>query len=102
LFWVPENLVRINKWKKPFSIWDELVTVAQRIDLETETDAILAHLKHPKLIYCPILRVQEMRKSHFCCAISPRNIETNGKTQIHPDPKYLLPDAIETLKATGH
>jgi hypothetical protein len=74
LFWVPENLVRINKWKKPFSIWDELAYCRTSIDLETETDAILAHLKHPKLIYCPILRVQEMRKSHFCCAISPRNI----------------------------
>jgi thiazole synthase len=28
-------------------------------------------------------------------------LETNWlKLEIHPDPKYLMPDAIETLKAT--
>ena len=32
---------------------------------------------------------------------SPANFGTNFiKLEIHPDPKYLLPDPVETLKAT--
>jgi thiazole synthase len=31
----------------------------------------------------------------------PEALETNWlKLEIHPDPKYLMPDAIETLRAT--
>jgi thiazole synthase len=36
----------------------EMVTVVKRIDLETETDAIISHLKHPHIhllqyFWCP-------------------------------------------------
>jgi thiazole synthase len=35
----------------------------------------------------------------FCGATGKEALETNWlKLEIHPDPKYLMPDAIETLK----
>jgi thiazole synthase len=44
-----------------------------------------------------------MQRSCFCGATGKRSLETNWlKLEIHPDPKYLMPDAIETLKATEH
>ena len=44
----------------------ELVTVAlKRIDLATETDAILAHLKHPRINLLPNTSVHVMQKKPF-------------------------------------
>jgi thiazole synthase ThiGH ThiG subunit len=52
-------------------------------------------------IYYPILL--RNAKKLFCGATGKRALETNWlKLEIHPDPKYLMPDAIETLKATEH
>ena len=81
----------------------ELVTVAlKRIDLETETDAILAHLKHPKINLLPNTSgARTAKEAIFAAQLAREALETNWlKLEIHPDPKYLLPDAIETLKAT--
>lgn len=81
----------------------ELVTVAlKRIDLETETDAILSHLKHPLINLLPNTSgARNAKEAVFAAQLAREALETNWlKLEIHPDPKYLMPDAIETLKAT--
>ena len=81
----------------------QLVTVAlKRIDLETETDAILSHLKHPNLNLLPNTSgARNAKEAIFAAQLAREAFETNFlKLEIHPDPKYLLPDPIETLKAT--
>jgi thiazole synthase len=81
----------------------ELVTVAlKRVDLETETDAILSHLKHPHIHLLPNTSgARNAKEAIFAAQLAREALETNWlKLEIHPDPKYLMPDAIETLKAT--
>lgn len=81
----------------------ELVTVAlKRIDLETETDAILRHLQHPKINLLPNTSgARNAKEAIFAAQLAREALETNWiKLEIHPDPKYLMPDPIETLIAT--
>ncbi len=81
----------------------ELVTVAlKRVDLETDTDAILSHLNHPRINLLPNTSgARNAKEAIFAAQLAREALETNWlKLEIHPDPKYLLPDAIETLKAT--
>lgn len=81
----------------------EMVTVAlKRIDLETETDAIISHLKHPHIHLLPNTSgARNAKEAVFAAQLAREALETNWlKLEIHPDPKYLMPDAIETLKAT--
>ncbi len=81
----------------------ELVTVAlKRVDLETDTDAILSHLNHPRINLLPNTSgARNAKEAVFAAQLAREALETNWlKLEIHPDPKYLLPDAIETLKAT--
>ena len=81
----------------------ELVTVAlKRVDLETETDDLLAHLRHPNINLLPNTSgARNAKEAVFAAQLAREAMETNWlKLEIHPDPKYLLPDPIETLKAT--
>ncbi|TGD57275.1 thiazole synthase [Flavobacterium humi] len=81
----------------------ELVTVAlKRVDFETETDAILSHLQHPHIHLLPNTSgARNAKEAIFAAQLAREALETNWlKLEIHPDPKYLMPDAIETLKAT--
>lgn len=81
----------------------ELVTVAlKRVDLETETDVILSHLKHPRINLLPNTSgARNAKEAIFAAQLAREALETNWlKLEIHPDPRYLLPDPIETLKAT--
>lgn len=81
----------------------ELVTVAlKRVDLETETDAILSHINHPHINLLPNTSgARNAKEAVFASQLAREALETNWlKLEIHPDPKYLLPDPIETLKAT--
>lgn len=81
----------------------ELVTVAlKRVDLETETDELLSHLKHPRINLLPNTSgARNAKEAVFAAQLAREAMETNFlKLEIHPDPKYLLPDPIETLKAT--
>lgn len=81
----------------------ELVTVAlKRIDLETETDDLLAHLYHEHINLLPNTSgARNAKEAIFAAQLAREAMETNFlKLEIHPDPKYLLPDPIETLKAT--
>jgi len=81
----------------------ELVTVAlKRVDLETETDDLLAHLNHTHVNLLPNTSgARNAKEAIFAAQLAREAMETNWlKLEIHPDPKYLLPDPIETLKAT--
>lgn len=81
----------------------ELVTVAlKRVDLETDTDSLLAHLQHTHVNLLPNTSgVRNAKEAVFAAQLAREALETNWiKLEIHPDPKYLLPDPIETLKAT--
>ena len=81
----------------------ELITVAlKRIDLETETDNLLAHLQHAHLNLLPNTSgVRTAKEAVLAAQLAREALETNWiKLEIHPDPKYLMPDPIETLIAT--
>ena len=81
----------------------EMVTVAlKRVDLETDTDALLSHLQHPHINLLPNTSgVRTAKEAVLAAQLAREALETNWvKLEIHPDPKYLMPDAIETLKAT--
>ena len=80
----------------------ELVTVAlKRVDVEDEQDDILQHLNHSHINLLPNTSgVRTAKEAVFAAQLSREALETNWvKLEIHPDPKYLLPDPIETLKA---
>lgn len=80
----------------------ELVTVAlKRVDVQNEQDDILQHLDHPQFNLLPNTSgVRNAKEAVFAAELAREALETNWlKLEIHPDPKYLLPDPIETLKA---
>jgi thiazole synthase len=81
----------------------ELVTVAlKRVDLNDAADDLLKHLRHPQLNLLPNTSgVRNAKEAVFAAQMAREALETNWiKLEIHPDPKYLMPDPIETLKAT--
>ena len=81
----------------------ELVTVAlKRVDLKGKDDNILHHLKYPHINLLPNTSgVRNAKEAVFAAQLAREALETNWiKLEIHPDPKYLMPDPIETLKAT--
>ncbi|WPR74140.1 thiazole synthase [Algoriphagus sp. NG3] len=80
----------------------ELVTVAlKRIDLETDTDSILSHVPKSVNLLPNTSGARNAKEAVFAAQLAREALETNWlKLEIHPDPKYLLPDPIETLKAT--
>ena len=81
----------------------ELVTVAlKRVDFETDTDNLLEHLKHAHVNLLPNTSgARNAKEAVFAAQLAREALETNWlKLEIHPDPKYLMPDPIETLKAT--
>jgi thiazole synthase len=80
----------------------ELITVAlKRVDVQNEQDDILTHLQHPKINLLPNTSgVRNAKEAVFAAQLSREALKTNWiKLEIHPDPRYLLPDPIETLKA---
>ncbi|HWW38584.1 thiazole synthase [Pedobacter sp.] len=81
----------------------ELVTVAlKRVDLNTETDTLINSIKHQHINILPNTSgARNAKEAVFAAQLAREALETNWlKLEIHPDPKYLLPDAVETLKAT--
>ena len=81
----------------------EMVTVAmKRLDLDNKVDDMLTHIKKPGIQLLPNTSgVRSAKEAVFAAKLARDAFETNWlKLEIHPDPKYLLPDPIETLKAT--
>lgn len=80
----------------------ELVTVAlKRIDLQAPADDMLSHLQLPHIHLLPNTSgARTAQEAVLAAQLAQDALETNWiKLEIHPDPKYLLPDPIETLKA---
>lgn len=81
----------------------ELVTVAlKRIDTDNAEDEMLRHILRPGVELLPNTSgVRNAEEAVLAAQLAREAFETNFiKLEIHPDPKYLLPDPIETLKAT--
>lgn len=94
----------------------ELVTVAlKRVDLKKPDDDMLNHLQSPlpggdlgvgntRTAQWALLPntsgVRTAKEAVFAAQLAREALETNWlKLEIHPDPKYLMPDPIETLQA---
>ena len=81
----------------------ELVTVAlKRVDMNNPNDDILRHLQHAHINLLPNTSgVRNAKEAVFAAQLAREALQTNWlKLEIHPDPKYLMPDPIETLRAT--
>ena len=80
----------------------ELVTVAlKRVDVQNDQDDILAHLNHEQFHLLPNTSgARNAEEAVLAAQLAREALKTNWlKLEIHPDPKYLMPDPIETLKA---
>lgn len=80
-----------------------MVTMAlKRIDAQSAEDDLLDSLKGTNVHLLPNTSGARTAKEAVLAAQLAREaLETNWvKLEIHPDPKYLLPDPIETLYAT--
>ena len=81
----------------------EMVTVAmKRIDMDNANDDMLVHINRNTIQLLPNTSgVRNAKEAVLAAQLSREAFGTNFiKLEIHPDPKYLLPDPIETLKAT--
>lgn len=81
----------------------ELVTVAlKRINPNDTNDGMIEAIKGDHVNLLPNTSgVRTAKEAVFAAELAREALETNWlKLEIHPDPKYLLPDPIETLKAT--
>lgn len=81
----------------------QMVTVAmKRIDMADKNDDMLKHILRPDIQLLPNTSgVRNAKEAVFAAQLSREAFGTNWlKLEIHPDPRYLLPDPIETLKAT--
>lgn len=81
----------------------EMVTVAmKRIELDDQEDDMLKHIVHPNIQLLPNTSgVRDAEEAVFAAQMAREAFGTNWlKLEIHPDPRYLLPDSVETLKAT--
>lgn len=82
----------------------ELVTVAlKRVDMEEIAgDNLIESISAPGVSLLPNTSgVHTAEEAVFAARLAREALGTNWlKLEIHPDPKYLMPDPFETLKAT--
>ena len=81
----------------------EMVTIAmKRIDLHNDDANMLEYIDKTRIQLLPNTSgARNAKEAVFAAQIAQEIFETNWlKLEIHPDPKYLLPDPVETLKAT--
>jgi len=79
----------------------ELITVALKRVEHSLQDDILKRVQHPNQHLLPNTSgARTAKEAVFAAQLSREAFQTNWlKLEIHPDPKYLMPDPIETLKA---
>lgn len=80
-----------------------MVTVAlKRVDTNDRNDDLLAHVRGEGITLLPNTSgVRNAAEAVLAAQLAREAFETDFiKLEIHPDPKYLLPDPVETLKAT--
>ncbi|MBP3471829.1 MAG: thiazole synthase [Paraprevotella sp.] len=81
----------------------EMVTLAmKRVELDDKEDDMLQHVIRPTIQLLPNTSgVRDAEEAVFAAQMAREAFGTNWlKLEIHPDPRYLLPDSVETLKAT--
>lgn len=82
----------------------EMITVAmKRIDMQNEEeDDMLRHINREHVQFLPNTSgVRDAKEAVMAAHLARECFGTDFiKLEIHPDPKYLLPDPIETLIAT--
>lgn len=81
----------------------ELVTMAlKRVDLQSSSDEFLRTLEISNVNLLPNTSgARNAQEAVLAARLAREALGTNWiKLEIHPDPRYLLPDPIETLKAT--
>ncbi|WP_299794560.1 thiazole synthase [uncultured Shewanella sp.] len=80
----------------------QLVTMAmKRLDLSGGSDDILQPLLRSGIKLLPNTSgARDAREAVFAAELAKEVLNTNWiKLEIHPDPKYLMPDPVETLEA---
>ena len=82
----------------------EMITVAmKRVNMMNEaTDEMMTHINRDHVQLLPNTSgVRNAEEAVLAAQMSREIFKTNFiKLEIHPDPRYLLPDPVETLKAT--
>lgn len=81
----------------------QMVTVAmKRIDMDNREDDMLRHIVADGIQLLPNTSgVRDANEAVLAAQLSREAFGTDFiKLEIHPDPRYLLPDPVETLKAT--
>ena len=82
----------------------EMITVAmKRVNMMNEaTDDMLTHINREKVQLLPNTSgVRNAEEAVLAARMSREIFKTPFiKLEIHPDPRYLMPDPVETLKAT--
>lgn len=81
----------------------QMVTVAmKRIDMANPQDEMLNHILRPDMQLLPNTSgVRDAKEAVLAAQLAREAFGTDFiKLEIHPDPKYLLPDPVETLAAT--
>lgn len=82
----------------------QMITVAmKRVNMLNEaTDDMLTHINREYVQLLPNTSgVRDAKEAVLAAQMSREIFHTDFiKLEIHPDPKYLLPDPVETLKAT--
>lgn len=82
----------------------EMITVAmKRVNMMNEaTDDMLTHINREHVQLLPNTSgVRDAEEAVLAARMSREIFGTDFiKLEIHPDPKYLMPDPVETLKAT--
>ena len=82
----------------------EMITVAmKRVNLLNEaTDDMLTHINREHVQLLPNTSgVRDAKEAVLAAEMSREIFHTDFiKLEIHPDPKYLMPDPVETLRAT--
>ncbi len=82
----------------------QMITVAmKRVNMMNEaTDEMMTHINREHVQLLPNTSgVRTADEAILAAQMSREIFQTNFiKLEIHPDPRYLMPDPIETLKAT--
>jgi len=82
----------------------EMITVAmKRVNMMHEaTDEMMTHINREHVQLLPNTSgVRNAKEAVLAAQMSREIFKTNFiKLEIHPDPRYLMPDPVETLKAT--
>ena len=82
----------------------QMVTVAlRRVRTDGAPDDLISHLEPDRYRLLPNTSgVRDAREAVLAAELAREALETNWlKLEIHPDPKYLMPDGVETLCAAA-